>query len=108
MDLYRAATPVYQGTHPQPQATTGLLPGLLCNLFGGGTPAYQTLAGSAAPAAPASRCWWQPFAVTPSYKTAPPAAIDSPDALASSPPGADVGDGLGYGYADTVPQVVIL
>jgi hypothetical protein len=79
--LYRTATPAYRGCPPQPKQRTGLLSGLGCYLFGGGSaPVYRTkgdLNGSAGQVAP--RCWWQAFPTTPQYKAAPaPDPVDAP------------------------------
>jgi len=108
MAIFGIATPAYKGTHPQPQASPGLLDGLTGYLFGGsGTPAYKTLDGTGAPAQAQAGSSWAVFQGTLSYKTAtsvPPAA-----GLDASVP--DEGDGAtdpGDGCADGVTQVVIL
>jgi hypothetical protein len=77
--LYRTATPAYRGCSPQSKQRTGLLAGLGCYLFGGGTaPTYRTKHGTNGAAAPtAPRCWWQAFPTTPSYKAAPPIDLDT-------------------------------
>ncbi len=80
--LYRSKPPAYRGScSPPPQASTGWLSGIWCNLFGGGggnVPAYRTTGkgknGSAAPTD--SRCWWQAFPSAPTYKTAPEESAD--------------------------------
>ena len=71
--LYRTAAPAYRGCSSQPKQRTGLLAGLGCYLFGGGSaPTYRTKDGRNGAAAPtAQRCWWQAFPATPSYKAAP-------------------------------------
>ena len=74
--LYRNQAPAYRGCSPPPkEARSGFLGNLWCYLFGSGSaPVYRTANhgknGSAAPAV--SRCWWQAFPSTPTYKSAPP------------------------------------
>jgi hypothetical protein len=77
--LYRTATPAYRGCSSQPTQRTGLLSGLTCYLFGGGTaPTYRTKDGKNGAAAPtAPRCWWQAFPSTPPYKAAPSVGLDT-------------------------------
>ena len=67
------AVPAYRGCSTQPKQRNGLLAGLGCYLFGGGSaPAYRTKNGKNGSAAPAAaRCWWQAFPATPQYKAAP-------------------------------------
>ena len=95
--LYRSKAPAYRGScAPPQQASTGMLSGFWCALFGGGggTPAYRTVGhgrgGAAAPAE--SRCWWQAFQVAPAYKTAPEVP-DDPDLDEPSPDGEPEPDG---------------
>lgn len=84
--LYRTAPPAYRGCSPQPKQRNGLLSGLWCYLFGGGSaPAYRTKNGKNGSAAPVvSRCWWQAFPSTPEYKPAP-----SPDLGTATGDGAE-------------------
>ena len=84
--LYRTAPPAYRGCSSQPKQRNGLLAGLGCYLFGGGTaPSYRTKHGKNGAAAPtAPRCWWQAFPSTPAYKPAP-----SPDLGTASGNGAE-------------------
>jgi len=106
--LYRSATPAYRGSQTQPTQPTGLLAGLGSVLGSGATPAYKTVAGASAQASAPVRSWWQAFAVTPSYKTAPPYDADHGEPCAPSP---DDGDGAAEparGCAEQAMQVVIL
>ena len=93
----------------QPTQTTGLLSGLGSVLGGGATPAYKTRDGARAQAPATSRSWLRAFAVTPSYKTAPPRPADRDDDPCVPSP--DDGDGdadPARGCADQAMQVVIL
>jgi hypothetical protein len=106
--LYRNATPVYGGSRTRSTQPTGLLAGL-GSLFGcGATPAYKTVTGPSAQAPAPVRSLFQAFAVTPSYKTAPPPPADPADPCAPCP---DEGDGDAEpadGCDGQAMQVVIL
>src|SRR5262249_8995172 len=112
--LYRIATPAYKGSQAQPTHTTGLLAGLGAvvggagAVVGGGGPAYRTAADASVHTPAPARSWWQPFAVTPSYKTAAPCAVDSTDSCAPSPDDGDGDADPASGCAEQAMQVVIL
>jgi hypothetical protein len=106
--LYRNATPVYGGSRMPPTQPTGLLAGL-GSLFGcGATPAYKTVSGTSAQAPAPVRSLLQAFAVTPSYKTAPPRPVDIEDPC--EPPPDDGGGAADPANEcdDQALQVVIL
>ena len=105
--LYRSATPAYRGNQAQPNQRTGLLAGLGPGLGGGATPAYKTVAGANAQASAPARSWWRAFAVTPSYRTAAPCAVDPVAPGEPSPDGED-GGADAAGECDPALQVVIL
>ena len=105
--LYRSATPAYKGSQAQPNQRTGFLAGLGTKLGGGATPAYKTVAGANAQAPAPARSWWRAFAVTPSYKTAAPCAVDPVAPGEPSPDGGD-DDAGPAGGCDSALQVVIL
>lgn len=105
--LYRSANPAYKGSHAQPARPTGLLAGLGA-LRGSATPAYRTAARASAQAPAPTRSWWQAFAVTPSYKTAAPCAVDYVAPGEPSPDGGDDDAGPAGGCDDSAMQVVIL
>ena len=103
--LYRNATPAYQGSQAQPAQRTGLL-AELGSLFGGSAaPAYKTVDGAGVQTPVPSRCWWQVFAVTPSYKTAAP---DSADPVAPGEPSPEGDEEPADGCSGSEPQVVLL
>lgn len=81
----RSPGPSYKGTQPTSKNRPGLLAGLWCYLFGGGsaTPAYRDQrAASGAPSTvttAAPRCWWS-FAGSPQYKAPPEPLATVPEA----------------------------
>ena len=105
--LYRNA-PAYKGSQAQPTKRTGLLAELGSTIGGGATPAYRTLDGASAQAPASSRCWWQAFAVTPSYKTVAPGEPDPTDPCAPVPDEGDCDAEPARGCEDQAMQVVIL
>lgn len=108
--LYRSATPTYQGCSPQPQqASTSFLAGLWCSLFGSAAPAYRTDDATGAPASAASRCFWQAFPVSPSYKAPPPAPSTEPaSSLSPSSDGGCDGKDCETCASDGVPAQIFV
>jgi hypothetical protein len=103
--LYRNAHPVYRGSQAQPAQRTGLLAELGSVVGGGATPAYRTVDGASVQTPASSRSWWRVFAVTPSYKTAPPCDADPVAPGEPSPEGDEQPAG---GCSGSETQVVIL
>jgi hypothetical protein len=98
--IYRSKAPAYKGATPTTNNRAGLLSGLWCYLFGGGSaPAYRGTNTNGATAPVPSRCWWS-FAGSPRYKAPPPVASD-PDQAA--PP--DEGEPTGEDCAGAGPVV---
>ena len=90
--IYRTQAPGYRGTATPPTARTGLLSGVWCYLFGGGTaPAYKTIDGRGATAPTVSRCWWS-LTGSPQYRTPPVPPASEPEPEASPCDGAPLAE----------------
>ena len=87
--LYRNATPVYKGIHPQPNTSFPM--GIVSSVFASGTPCYRTACSNGASAPEPARSWWRAWNLTPVYKVASTCveAPEEPAGDAGAAPSAD-------------------